>query len=119
MSTPVVTPSKEKQILDALPEKYTREQIFSMIKALQKDLEADEPGLSLKIKVHRHSVKHADLLVGLPMLYRTVCMGKYRPAVVEAILDARDEMELGSTKEVALENLIRRAVDEVNDIRGK
>lgn len=115
----MLTPTDERNVLDSLPLKFERHEILEMAAALQADLAEDEPGLSTKAKVHRHGRTHQRLLVALPFLFRSIVNGTYRPEVVNAILDARDQMEAGVDKKQALDGVIRRAVDEVNAIRAQ
>jgi hypothetical protein len=113
----MMTPSDEMCVLRSLPETFTKDQVFSMIAALQADMAKESPPRSWQDRVKRYSVSHGTLLVAYPMLYRSVCRGSYRPSVVDALIDARDAMASGVSKKDALETVIRRAVDEVSQLR--
>lgn len=111
------SPAEEGQIVDSLPERFSREEIMTMINNLRSDMAAESPPLAFKDRVYSYAHKYKELLYGMPFLYRTILKGTYRESVVKAILDARDAMESGVRKDKALEGLITRAVDEVNEIR--
>lgn len=114
-----ILPGEEKSILDSLPPKFSRQEIFAMVDALQQDVAQESPPLSFEERVRTYQDKHKVLLFSMPLLYRTVCKGTYRPYVVEVILDARDAMERGMSRQDALDQVIHSAVDEVNDLRGQ
>jgi hypothetical protein len=118
-SAPVAfTPQDERNTLNQLPERFSREEITKMVDALRSDVANDDPATPSNVRVHKHAHKHKVLLVAMPMLYRTICKGTYRQEVIDAILDARDAMDNGLTKEQGLEKLIKTAVDNVNSFRG-
>lgn len=114
-----LTPLDEVKTLEQLPERFTREEIFAMVEALQKDINQEGQGLSAESKVHRFAPRHRVLLVAMPFLYRTVCRGTYRREVVDAVLTARDMMDQGVSKEKAFEQYVKTAVDDVNRLRQK
>lgn len=113
----MLTPTEEREVLRDLPAKFERDEIFGMVAALQADLAKDEPGLDDKTKVFRHGKTHKRLLVSLPLVFRSVCRGTFRPAVIDNILAARELMDRGVDKKEAMEFMIKRAVDEVNGLR--
>lgn len=104
-------------MLDSLPSQFSRDEIYSMIHALQDDVEKEEPPMAYEQRVRAYSQNHKKLLFSMPTLYKSVLRGTYRPYVVETILDARDAMQRGQSKKEALDTVIRKAVDEVNEIR--
>ncbi len=111
-------PGEEKSYIESLPSRFSRQEIFEMIDRLREDVAQEDPPLKFEERVRTYQDKHKKLLFSMPLLYRTVLKGTYRPFVVETILDAREAMERGVAKDKALEEVIRKAVDEVNDIRG-
>jgi hypothetical protein len=60
MSVFHLKPSEIKNELNELPVKHTKQQILSMVEALQKDLENDQVHTSLSEKVHYHATKHKE-----------------------------------------------------------
>ncbi len=113
------TPQELKDNLDALPERHSKTQIQDLVASLQADITSGPNNLNFAEKVHHYSNRHKELFCSYPMLYRTVCKGTYRPYVLDVILDSRDAMERGDwTKEKALEETIKKAVDEVNSLRA-
>lgn len=109
----------ETAILNELPERFSRDEILRMCNELKKETDEESPRLSMKERVYRYAEKYKYLLFGMPFLYRTILMGTYREEVVNNILDARERMERGMSKEEALEKLIEKAVEEVTDIRQR
>ena len=106
--------------LNELPSSHTKEQIVGMIKALQADMENDPPGLTFTETVHRHSTPNKEMFLYYPMLFRTVCKKTYRPVVLDILLDAKFAMESGEkNKKEALDEVIRKSVDEVTALRAK
>jgi hypothetical protein len=54
------------------------------------------------------------------MLYRTICKGTYRKVVLDILLDAKQAIQSGEkSKKDALEEVIRKSVDEVTEFRAK
>jgi hypothetical protein len=109
----------ELEKLDRLPDRFTREEIWSMIKALQNDLAREDPPLAFSARMARYSNTHETLLYGMPILFTRILQGKLRPCVIDAILDERDAVELGVDPQVARDHLIKRAVDEVSETRRR
>lgn len=115
-----LTPSQVRDELDELPTTHTRAQIFALVDRLQKDMQDDPPDLTFTNRVHRHADKHKELFFSYPMLFRSVCKGTFRPVVVDILMDAREAMENGrKSKKEALEDVIRKSVDEVKEARRK
>ena len=113
-----MSPAEVRASLDALPSSHTKMQIVCMVEALQEDMKKDAPGLSFTQTVHRHSSAHKELFFSYPMLYRTVCRGTYRPVVLDILLDAKFAMDSGEkSKKEALDDVIKKSVDEVNAYR--
>lgn len=110
----------ERAILASLPQRFSRTEFYGMIEDLKKDIDAEEPPCATwQDRVKHHRTKHHKLMFTSPSLYRIVCRGEFRPAVLNNILDARDRMEAGMPKKEALDGLIKVAVDEVNGIRAR
>lgn len=118
MSVFHMTTAQVQDKLEELPHRHTKEEIVALVEALQADVCKDEPGLEFAKKVQRHATNHKELFFSYPMLYRTVVKGTYRPVVLDIIMDAREAIESGrQTKKEALDEVIRRSVDEVNAFR--
>jgi len=118
MSVFKMTPVEVRASLDQLPSVHTKEQIVGLIEALQSDLQKDTPGLTFTQTIHRHSSSHKELFFSYPMLFRSVCKRTYRPLVLDILLDARFAMERGEkNKKEALDEVIRKSVDEVTALR--
>jgi len=118
MSVFQMTPEKIRASLNELPSSHTKLQIVGMVEALQADMAKDAAGLSFTQTVHRHSTAHKELFFSYPMQYRTVCRGTYRPVVLDILLDAKFAMDSGAkNKKEALDEVIRKSVDEVNAFR--
>ncbi len=114
------TTSGVKRHLKELPSTHTKEDIVRLIDGLQADIRHDTPGLSFTETVKKHADQHKELFFSYPMLYRTVCKGTYRRAVLDILLDAKEAIESGAkTKKEALDSVITRAVDEVNELRQR
>jgi hypothetical protein len=108
-----------KKKLDRLPDQFTRDEIWAMIKALQDDLAREDPPLAYSARVARYSKTHETLLYGMPVLFTRILQGKLRPCVIDAILDERDAVSRGVDPRVARDHLIKRAVDEVSETRRR
>ena len=120
MSIFQMTPAQVQESLKDLPSTHTKEQIIGLITALQTDLGKDLPGLSFTETIHRHADNHKELFFSYPMLFRSVCKGTYRQVVLDVLLDAKQAMESGEkSKEEALEEVIKKSVDEVTAFRAK
>ena len=119
MSVFHMTTAQVQDQLEELPHRHTKAEIVALVEALQADLrQDDEPDLSFAKKVQKHATKHRELFFSYPMLYRTVVKGTYRPVVLDILMDAREAIESGrKTKKEALDEVIRRSVDEVNEYR--
>lgn len=107
------TPTEVMENLQQLPATHTRQQIESLVEKLQEDLQADTETRTFSEKVHHWSGKHRELCLSYPMLYRTLCKGTFRPQCLDILLDVRDSISKGLPKEKGLEEMIRRAVDDV------
>lgn len=115
-----LSPQQVRESLKELPSSHTKGQIVGMIEALQADMENDPPGLTFTETVHRHSTPHKEMFFSYPMLFRTVCKRTYRPVVLDILLDAKFAMESGEkNKQEALEEVIRKSVDEVTALRAQ
>ena len=104
--------------LQELPTTHTREEIEGLVERLREDV-ALYPDMSFTDKVRKWSDPHRELCLSYPMLYRTICKGTYRPQCLDILLDVRESIEKGLPKEKGLEEMIRRAVDEVNNNKSK
>ena len=120
MSVFHLTPSQVQDTLNELPAHHTKEMIVSMVDALQADIKLDPPGQTFTQTVHKHANKHKELFFSYPMLFRTICKGTYRQTVLDVLLDAKQAIESGQkNKKEALEQVIRKSVEEVSAIRAK
>jgi hypothetical protein len=76
--------------------------------------------MSFTDTVHKHANGHKELFFSYPMLYRTICKGTYRKVVLDILLDAKQAIQSGEkSKKDALEEVIRKSVDEVTEFRAK
>lgn len=118
MSVFTDNPSNIRRNLDALPSHHTKEDIMRLIDNLQADIAKESGDLTFMDKVKKHADQHRELFFSYPMLYRTICKGTYRKVVLDILLDAKQAIESGQkTKQTALDEVIKNAVDEVNAYR--
>jgi hypothetical protein len=113
------TPKQVSSALDELPDTHTKEDVVRLIEALQDDIRQDPPGLTFTETVHKHADQHKEIFFSYPMLFRTICKGSYRKQVLDILWDAREAMQSGRSKKEALDDVIKRAVDDVSEIRRK
>lgn len=115
-----MTPAQIKDKLEELPMQHSKEEIMALIEALQASIRDDPPGMSFTETVHKHANDHKELFFAYPMLYRTICKGTYRQVVLDILMDAKQAIESGQkSKKEALEEVIKKSVDEVTDFRSK
>ena len=115
-----MTPEQVRESLKELPSSHSKEQITGLITALQADMENDPPELTFTQTVHRHATAHKELFFSYPMLFRSVCKRTYRQVVLDVLLDAKHAMDCGEkTKKEALEEVIKKSVDDVTAFRAK
>lgn len=120
MSVFHMTPGQVQRTLDELPTTHTKEDIMVLIKNLQADIQNDPPGMTFTETVHKHANEHKELFFSYPMLFRSVCKGTYRQVVVDILLDAKQAIDSGrKSKKEALEEVIKKSVDEVTATRAK
>jgi hypothetical protein len=120
MSVFHLSPNQIHEELAELPAAHTREQIFALVERLQADIRNDPPNLSFTQRLHLHANAHKELFFSYPILFRSVCKGTYRPVVVSILLDAKEAIASGQkSKTEALEEVVKRSVDDVNRIRGR
>lgn len=111
-------PSQVKRHLEELPSHHTKEDIMRLVENLQADIAKDSPNLDFLDKVKKHADTHKELFFSYPMLFRTLCKGTYRKVVLDILLDAKQAIEAGTkTEKQALDDVIKKAVDEVNELR--
>lgn len=115
-----MTPRQMKDKLEELPMHHSKEEIMALIEALQASIRDDPPGMSFTETAHKHANDHKELFFSYPMLYRTICKGTYRKVVLDILLDAKQAIDSGKkSKKDALEDVIKKSVDEVTDFRAK
>ena len=120
MSVFHMTPKQVNDKLDELPTQHTKKEIMALIEALQASIREDPSGMSFTETVHKHANGHKELFFSYPMLFRTICKGTYRQVVLDILLDAKFAMESGQkNKKEALEEVIKKSVDEVTELRNK
>ncbi len=111
----MLTPSEEVRILNSLPERFERHEIYAMVDALQKDIAQETTPLAPERRVHRYAYKHRILLVSMPFLFRSICRGTFTRDMVDMALSMRDHMDNGMSKELAFNTFVQNVVDKVNE----